>query len=99
MTSLVFQASLERDEPLKIEQIPPQAGTSSGEADQFGTREDVLQSFQRYTQAFQALDALAVVRARDEKRRRLAYATITAEMPLDYARTEVGLMSVHRLLD
>jgi ketosteroid isomerase-like protein len=77
--------------------------------------EEVLHAFQRYTRAFQALDARAIaqhfhepaffitpgdVRAlpttSDVER---AYSTVMADMPPDYARTEFGPLSVHRLGD
>ena len=78
-------------------------------------REEVLQSFQLYTQAFQALDARAVAQFFHEPAifitpgdvRALqttaaveqAYAKVMAEMPPDYARTAFGPLSVHRLAD
>jgi ketosteroid isomerase-like protein len=76
---------------------------------------DVVETFQQYTQAFQALDARAVARYFHEPAffitpkdvRALpttaaveqAYAQVMADMPPDYARTEFGPLSVHRLGD
>jgi ketosteroid isomerase-like protein len=76
---------------------------------------EVLEAFQRYTQAFQALDARAVARHFHEPAlfitprdiRALptasaveqAYAQVMADMPPEYARTEFGPLSVHRLAD
>src|SRR5262245_44673725 len=82
---------------------------------QLAAREEVLHSFQLYTQAFQALDARAAAQYFHEPAffitprevRALpttadveqAYAQVMADMPPDYARTEFGPMSVHRLGD
>jgi ketosteroid isomerase-like protein len=75
----------------------------------------VLQAFQRYSEAFQALDAHAVARYFHEPAFFVtptgveglatnaaveqAYARVMADMPTDYARTEFGPLSVHRLSD
>jgi uncharacterized protein (TIGR02246 family) len=76
---------------------------------------EVLEAFQRYTRAFQALDARAVaqhfhepaffitpkdVRALPTRAAvEQTYAQVMADMPSDYARTEFGPVSVHRLGD
>jgi ketosteroid isomerase-like protein len=76
---------------------------------------DVVEAFRLYTKAFQALDARAVARHFHEPAlfitpkdvRALpttaaveqAYAQVMADMPPDYARTEFGALSVHRLGD
>ena len=76
---------------------------------------ELLEAFQRYTEAFQALDARAVARHFHEPAlfitprevRALptaaaveqAYARVMADLPPDYARTEFGPLSVHRLAD
>jgi ketosteroid isomerase-like protein len=77
--------------------------------------EEVLHAFQRYTRAFQALDARAVaqhfhepaffITPRDVRALpttsdvERAYAAVMADMPPDYVRTEFGPLSVHRLGD
>jgi ketosteroid isomerase-like protein len=79
------------------------------------TAGEVLEAFERYTQAFQALDPRAVARHFHEPAlfitpkeiRALptaaaveqAYAQVMADLPPDYARTEFGPLSVHRLGD
>ena len=76
---------------------------------------DVVDAFERYTQAFQALDAGAAAQHFDEPALFIApkgvhalltrrdveqwYAQVMAELPPDYARTEFGPLSVHRLGD
>jgi ketosteroid isomerase-like protein len=76
---------------------------------------EVLEAFQRYTRAFQALDARAVARHFHEPAlfitprdiRALpttaaveqAYAEVMADLPPEYARTDFGPLSVHRLAD
>src|SRR5262245_46445690 len=98
---------------MTIKQTGPGACTLSGESDQFGAREAVLQSFHLYTQAFQALDARAVAQHFHEPAffitpgdvRALpttaaveqAYVKVMADMPPDYARTEFGPLTMHRL--
>src|SRR5262245_13461074 len=113
MTSLLLQEAPKHEEPMKIKPASPQADTFPAHSDQFGSREEVLRTFHLYTQAFQALDARAVAQHFHEPAffiapgdvRALptiaaveqAYAKVMADMPPDYARTEFGPMSVHRL--
>jgi ketosteroid isomerase-like protein len=75
----------------------------------------VLEAFQHYTQAFQALDARAVARHFHEPAFFITpqdasalptaaaveqtYARVMADLPRDYARTAFGPLSVHRLSD
>jgi ketosteroid isomerase-like protein len=79
------------------------------------TTSEVLEAFERNAQAFQALDARAVARHFHEPAlfitpreiRALptaaaveqAYAQVMADLPPEYARTEFGPLSVHRLAD
>jgi ketosteroid isomerase-like protein len=76
---------------------------------------EVLEAFQLYAQAFQALDARAVAQHFHEPAffitpkdvRALpttaaveqTYGRVMADMPPEYARTEFGPLSVHRLGD
>src|SRR5262245_8503311 len=78
-------------------------------------KEEALRSFQLYTQAFQALDARAVAQFFHEPAFFITpgdvhalpttaaveqmYARVMADLPPDYARTEFGPISVHRLAD
>jgi len=98
---------------MPIKQTWPHMETLSGDAAQF--KREVLQTFQLYTQAFQALDAGAVARHFHEPAFFIApgdvrplpttaaveqaYAKVMADMPPDYARTEFGPISAHRLGD
>ena len=75
----------------------------------------VLEAFERYTQAFQALDARAVARHFHEpaffitpndvvslptaEAVEQTYARVMADMPPDYVRTEFSPLSEHRLSD
>ena len=98
---------------MTTKQTWPQMETLSGDAAQF--EGEVLRTFQLYAQAFQALDARAVARHFHEPAFFIApgdvrplptttaveqaYAKVMADMPPDYARTEFGPLSVHRLGD
>src|SRR5262245_18414140 len=115
MTSLLLQEAPKHEEPMKIKPASPQADTFPAHSHQFGAREEVLPTFHLYTQAFQALDARAVaqhfhepaffiapgdVRALPTKGAvEQAYAKVMADMPPDYARTELVALSVRRLGD
>ena len=75
----------------------------------------VLEAFQQYTQAFQALDARAVARHFHEPALFITpkdvaslptteaveqtYARVMADMPPDYVRTEFSPLTEHRLSD
>ena len=75
----------------------------------------VLEAFERYTQAFQALDARAVARHFHEpaffitpkdvvslptaEAVEQTYTRVMADMPPDYVRTEFSPLSEHRLSD
>jgi ketosteroid isomerase-like protein len=75
----------------------------------------ILDAFQRYTQAFQSLDARTVAQHYHEPAFFITpndvlalptkaaveevYARVMASLPKDYARTEFGPLSVHRLGD